>query len=169
MIRIRSIGFDMYAIGCTHFGHKAIINLAQRPFSSIEEHDEVLMENWNKTIRKNDQVIFVGDLSHKKSKLGLDGLNALRARLNGRITWVKGNHDPEGWGPDRHTFTIHRQKFVVDHYPMESWEGMHSGAVHLHAHTHTKEFVTGVRRVSVGADATNFRPVHFDEILAAVA
>lgn len=167
MIRIRSIGFDMYAIGCTHFGHKAIINMCQRPFSSIEEHDEVLMENWNKTIRKNDQVVFLGDLSHKKSKLSVEGLDALRRRLNGRITWVKGNHDPEGWGPERYKFRIHKQLFVFDHFPLESWEEMHGGSIHIHAHTHTKTFQTGERRFSVGVDATNFFPVSLDEILAA--
>lgn len=33
-----------------HFGHKNILAFDNRPFKNIEEHDEYIMNNWNKTV-----------------------------------------------------------------------------------------------------------------------
>ena len=34
----------------THFGHSKIIDYCKRPFSSIEEHDKTLIQNWNNVV-----------------------------------------------------------------------------------------------------------------------
>ena len=48
----------IYLIGCTHFGHKNIVKLANRPFQSIDEMDDVLIQNWNRTVKAKDIVVF---------------------------------------------------------------------------------------------------------------
>jgi calcineurin-like phosphoesterase family protein len=53
----------IFFTGCTHFGHANIIKLAQRPFASIEEMNEVLVERWNSTVGSDDTVYHLGDFS----------------------------------------------------------------------------------------------------------
>ena len=53
-----------------HFGHGKIIDHCGRPFSSVEEMDRVMIENWNRRVRKNDKVYIVGDIVWDKNKVG---------------------------------------------------------------------------------------------------
>ena len=63
----------------THFGHKSenwdVPLWKKRGFNSIEEHDEGLISNWNKTVSNEDDVFHLGDimfgarLNFPKSKL----------------------------------------------------------------------------------------------------
>jgi len=70
----------------THYGHKRIIELAKRPFSSVEEMDEVMIERHNARVRPGDQFFHVGDFAFA------DHDPYLR-RLNGQKFLVSGNHD----------------------------------------------------------------------------
>lgn len=72
-----------------HLGHDKNFIWKARGFNSIEEHDEAIIERWNKTVSKEDEVYILGDLA-----LGsLDNARDRLAQLNGNICWVKGNHD----------------------------------------------------------------------------
>ncbi len=74
----------------THFGHERIIELAKRPFKSVEEMDDAMISRWNSVVGKADTVYHLGDYSlyHRK-----DTLKKLRERLNGKIILIAGNHD----------------------------------------------------------------------------
>jgi calcineurin-like phosphoesterase family protein len=72
---------NTYVIADTHFGHKAIIEFEGklRPFKTIEEHDEALIENWNRTVTPFDTVIHLGDvLFGGKSFQCLNRLNGVK-------------------------------------------------------------------------------------------
>lgn len=68
-----------------HLGHRLMAKI--RPWGTLEEHDEALIDNWNKTVRPKDLVWVLGDVAMNRSKLPLAG------RLNGRKKLVMGNHD----------------------------------------------------------------------------
>lgn len=51
-----------------HLGHENCIRLCNRPFSSIEEMDETLIENWNRKITGKDTVYILGDLMPSPSQ-----------------------------------------------------------------------------------------------------
>jgi len=72
-----------------HFGHKRIIELAERPFSSLEEMNEMIVANWNSVVGPDDDVYVLGDVA-----LGpiMESL-AYVERLMGRKHLVIGNHD----------------------------------------------------------------------------
>ena len=80
-----------YFTSDTHFGHKNIIELAKRPYTDCETMDEALIANWNSRVNPNDTVWHLGDFAWKKSI----GPESYLKRLNGKISLVWGNHDPE--------------------------------------------------------------------------
>lgn len=150
-----------HIIGCTHFGHKNIIKLADRPFVSIDEMNEKLIDNWNSVVKPGDTVYHLGDFSFKGKKN-----EEYEKLLNGTLIKIQGNHDPDGWGIPYLEVNVDGTRTVLMHYPIQEWNGWYRGAVHLHAHTHQKNFVSAERRGNVGADALDFKPILLREAVA---
>lgn len=48
-------------ISDTHFSHTNIIRYTGKPFESVEEMDQALINNWNACIDNDDQIFFLGD------------------------------------------------------------------------------------------------------------
>jgi len=76
----------MYFISDTHFLHDNIIKYCSRP----ENHNEIMMENWNKVVKKDDNIIHLGDFA-----VGVGGrdITPIVNFLNGEKTLISGNHD----------------------------------------------------------------------------
>lgn len=148
---------SIFFTGCTHFGHSNIIKLANRPFEDVHHMDSVLIENWNRTVRQNDDVYHLGDFAWSTPERYL-------SKLNGRVHLIQGNHDPEGWGVDYTTLKYNKRKWVLFHYPIQEWDRFYSGSAHVHCHTHAKELVSAERRFNVGVDSTDFTPVSIDAL-----
>ena len=77
----------------THFSHKNIIQYANRPFSSIEEMDNALVQSWNEHIAPDDIVIFCGDFCFCRTAAAKEKTIFWASQLNGSKLIVKGNHD----------------------------------------------------------------------------
>lgn len=149
----------------SHFGHERIIELAQRPFESVDEMDEVMIERWNKRVRPGDLVYHVGDFALSANDIYLP-------RLNGQKRLVRGNHDHKnraklshGWSTINGLLEIKvdDQRIVLCHYGMRVWNQSHRGAIHLYGHSH--DGLPGdSQSLDVGVDCWDFRPVNLDEI-----
>ena len=154
----------IYFTSDMHFGHRNIINLCQRPFSSAEEMDNCMIQNWNNTIKNNDEVYILGDIAWGDTD---DYLK----QLNGKKYLVKGNHDKIQsseylrWIKDYHEFKYNGVRIILCHYPIEEWNGYFRGSVHLHGHQHNHIPVTADRRIDVGVDAWNFCPVSIERLI----
>src|ERR1017187_8378616 len=46
-----------------HFGHKRIIELSGRPFGSVEEMNEAVVDRWNAVVAPDDLVWVLGDFA----------------------------------------------------------------------------------------------------------
>jgi calcineurin-like phosphoesterase family protein len=69
--------------------HLSHTNMAlKRGFSTVEEHDEYIIEKWNSVVHKRDVTYILGDVTMEKSS-PYELLN----RLNGVKHVVLGNHD----------------------------------------------------------------------------
>nr|DAG09648.1 MAG TPA: hypothetical protein [Caudoviricetes sp.] len=74
-----------------HFGHKNLLRLGKgRPFETIEEHDQALIDNWNKRVAKGDVVYVLGDVSLRGD---IDFLRERLSKLNEAKHLIIGNHD----------------------------------------------------------------------------
>ena len=52
----------VFFIADTHFDHENILQLCNRPFETIEQMNETIIENWNRKITGNDTVYIMGDM-----------------------------------------------------------------------------------------------------------
>ncbi len=156
-----------------HYGHKRIIELANRPFASVEEMDESMIANHNRHVAKNDTVWMLGDFAFA------DHMPYL-SRLNGNKHLVRGNHDhsnrvkkavgqPGGWlsVSDVAYLTLPcGTPIVMCHYGMRVWRNSHHGSVHLYGHSHGN-LPGDSQSCDVGVDAwksKHFRPIDIELI-----
>ena len=54
---------ETFFIADCHFGHKNIIKYCDRPYSSVEEMDETILNNINKTVFPSDTLYILGDFT----------------------------------------------------------------------------------------------------------
>lgn len=164
---------DIYFWSDTHFGHKGLIAHGFRQgFSSIEEHDEALIERYNARVGRNDRVYLLGDISFYNKVKTIE----LMKRLNGRKFVIWGNHDhslksavkaePSIVEQDYQykEIKVGEQRLVLFHFPIESWHGVGGGAWHLHGHSHNNLPMSEMARLDVGVDAFPNAPVSYDEV-----
>lgn len=172
---------NIYFISDLHFGHDKAFLYEPRGFKSIKEHDEAIIERWNKVVGKDDIVYVLGDLclggeegtKHIKEKID---------RLNGMITIVTGNHDSppriEEYCKCKNVVSVcdglkikyGDRKFFLSHYPAIT-AGLEADPktceISLHGHLHTKNVFYEDRpnMYNVCCNAHNCTPVHIDTIL----
>lgn len=87
------IDLSTWIISDTHLGHKNILQfepsrLEQMKIDgySSEEHDQWIVDTWNKTVKPGETVLHLGDFAFK-------GVADYIDQLNGNIILVLGNHD----------------------------------------------------------------------------
>ena len=155
----------------SHWFHKKIIEYCNRPFSSIEEMNEVLIQRWNEVVKPKDTVYHLGDFIWSSSIIKI---KEICDRLNGKKILIFGNHDDKkqllNSGCFSQCFSYYDFKFkdkfiVLSHYPMEVWNKKHHGAVHFHGHCHgTLERIIP-NRFDAGVDSHNYYPISLEEKL----
>lgn len=162
----------VFLISDTHFWHKNILHHCQRPFSSVEEMNRSLIENWNYKVNPQDEVFHCGDFSFNNisKNINIDILS----QLNGKKYLIIGNHDNKNLITSEYwirTFDLlHLQTkenhYILCHYPLEAWYLKFYGSYHLHGHIHTKDFKPthyNPRKLDIGVDYNNYSPISLKE------
>jgi calcineurin-like phosphoesterase family protein len=151
----------------THFGDHRVLNIRPRPFGSVKEMNEEMVQRWNSRVAKRDIVWHLGDFASDTK-----AAQSIFPRLNGRKHLISGNIDREGvrslgWSSVQAyaEITIGRVMLVLCHYPFRTWNGIHRGAINLHGHSHGR-LRPFARQYDVGVDAHGFQPIHLTELLA---
>lgn len=174
-------------ISDTHWSHKNIIKYSNRPFASVAEMNEKLIENWNRAVKPTDNVWHLGDFAFAK----IDEIKTILGRLNGFKNFIFGNHDKEIMHYrneliDRNLFNsinnyvefpYNNEFIVLLHYGMRVWNRSHRGSIQLFGHSHGNLPPFG-KSCDVGVDAPfiiprvtpeDYRPVSMEEVLAFMA
>jgi len=152
-----------------HFGHANAIKHSNRPFSSVEEMDELLIQNHNELVSDKDITIHAGDFAWLKHK---DEVSRKYVdRLNGRHIFLRGSHDK--WLPQTHDLaiweeTIEGQHIVVCHYALRVWPRSHYNSWQLYGHSHGKLTPQG-KQWDVGVDNNAYYPVSFERVCEIMA
>jgi calcineurin-like phosphoesterase family protein len=150
-----------------HLGHVNILKYSKRPFSSIEEMNNTIINNFNSIVKKEDVVYFLGDFFYAYKE---------KTHLNGHWNFIKGNHD-KNYPPSNITFdsfnlqktyvdlNIYNQKITICHYPMQAYNCSHFNAWMLYGHIHNdaSNIIQG-KKMNVGVDNNNFYPINFEQI-----
>ena len=133
-----------FFIADLHFGHKNILTLANRRFSSVEEHDNYVISCINAVVDKGDLLYILGDLGYRSDK---EKLKEKLLEINTRnIHVIKGNHDKLSTLVEFKRMGIiadvkeyakvqhGKDTIVCFHYPIKEWEGYYRGWYHAYGH-----------------------------------
>lgn len=159
-----------FIISDTHFYHYNLIAYCNRPFSTVEEMNKRLINNWNSVVTKEDTVYFLGDFA-----LGsIEMMHKVLEQLNGNIIFILGNHDraarvykEAGVEEVYKSLTIPKEKFgtrldiVLTHRPMNC------EFYNIHGHIHNSPLDTmfdANTHYNVSADVLNFQPIDIETI-----
>lgn len=82
---------NVYFTSDLHIGHEKSIEFDQRPFRNLDHMHEVLINNFNSTVRMYDICYFLGDVG-----FGGDITKQVIRELNGSKILIMGNHDKKG-------------------------------------------------------------------------
>lgn len=143
----------------THYGHKNIcrgvtgwrnpdgsIPIDQtRDFKSIDEMNDNIVKGINDVVGQDDVLIHLGDWSFG----GFENIEKFRDRIICQeIRLILGNHDhhiEKNRGDIRDLFqsvasydrlSYKGETFVLCHFPIQSWDSLNKGHIHLHGHVH---------------------------------
>lgn len=162
---------NKFAISDTHFLHANILKFVNdagkriRPFNSLEEMHETIIENWNSVVKPNDFVYHLGDVTFQYNGL----FNNIMYRLNGSKRLVVGNHDRL----KNPTLLQHFDKvelwkgfkefnFTMTHIPL-MLTSLRDGDFNVHGHTHQNK-MNDPHYINVCVETRNYTPVSFDTI-----
>lgn len=159
-----------------HFGHDNIITFQHegkplRPFFSILEHDETIIERHNDTVRDMDRVYFLGDVAINRKHL------PQLSRMRGRKILVKGNHDIfklSDYLPyfeDIRACVVRVDQCVLTHIPLHpDCLGRFKKNIHGHLHGNIVTEKPGwtmpdLRYVNVCMEHINYTPVDLESLI----
>jgi len=151
-----------------HLDHTNIIKLCRRPFTSKNEMNRTLFDNWNSTIRKKDTVYFLGDL---KCGRGSRPTDYWFEQLNGHIIFIEGTHDESNKIEffDNYILKHRGIEFYLTHDPADipqDWKGWSICGHHHNNNVGEYPFISKAKKqINVSVELTCYKPVDMDEII----
>lgn len=155
---------NVFLISDLHIGHESIPKFAGRMrgnITTVDEHDQWIIQQWNSVVTKRDLVWVLGDAVFDKKKL------PLIKKLKGIKHLVLGNHDEfslESYLPYFNKvsgFTKYKGMWL-SHAPIH--EQSLRGRLNIHGHVHHKT-LPDERYLNVSVEAVNGVPMPLDVAL----
>ena len=164
-----------YFTADSHFLHSGAMSErnSNRPFDSLNEMHEVLINNINKKVKADDTLYILGDFSFKGS---LRNIVKIRKLIRCKhLILVTGNHDGKYLKrlqfrelfdriETRIFYKSNKMEIVLSHYAMLTWPKSNRGSYHLFGHSHGNLIHPSPRAFDVGVDCWDFKPLSILEI-----
>lgn len=122
-----------YYIADCHFFHEALNEkMDKRGFESVQAMNKYMIEKWNQKVRRNDEVVILGDFSWGNA----EETNDLLDRLHGKLYMIRGNHDyflqksdfraeRFVWIKSYAEMQDNQRKVILCHYPVMCYNGQY--------------------------------------------
>ena len=174
----------IYYISDTHFRDQSIFDKCKRPFKSLQEMEETIVQNWNTKINDDDVVYVLGDLVKDDDASAIQIFN----KLKGHKHLIVGNHDNQLLEVIKNSSLFEtigfidlildkNRKVCVCHYPLMDWMEFNRQGVLVYGHIHNKtamngnayklmkEFYETLPAYNCGVDVCNFEPKTLEELI----
>ena len=158
-----------WIIADTHFGHSNIIKYENRPYLDVDEMNQNLIRSWNNSVKKDDIIYHLGDVSFKNKEC----TKGVVSKLNGIKTLIMGNHDyqtaPPRWWRECFDFVINgslliKEFIILSHKPIYLSENV--PFVNIHGHTHgDKTYLPTNKRFCSSVEMIGYKPILLSDII----
>jgi len=158
----------IFLISDLHLDHANIIKFCNRPFKSVSEMNDFIVDTWNKTVGKNDIVYFLGDMAYgrgsRKTRFWLE-------KLNGNIVFIKGYHDRSRYIKFYNNLILNykEHRFLLIHNPRDALGDWEDWVIHGHTHNNNPEYPfvnKNKKTINVSAELIGYKPILFEELLS---
>lgn len=161
-----------FFISDLHIGQNKIIEFLKndgtrlRPFDSLDEMHQYMIEKWNGRVNKQDTVYVLGDVSWKNR--GLSMMN----EFNGRKILIRGNHDIEKplnylkYFADIRGCDV-KPGYIATHLPIHP-ESVGRFGLNIHGHLHANK-INDKRYFNVSCEQLDYTPITLEEILETIS
>lgn len=180
-----------YVVADLHLGHANVIlyeeiraiklaNLMRIPVEEVKElaakkdpfllrtHNEMIIDAWNRVVKPEDIVFFLGDFCLTMNK---EAIRNWTAMLNGRKRIIMGNHDMRkpafyiecGFEMATPYPSLYNQHIWLSHAPMPQ-ELVPKGYINFFGHVHSNPSYSWERGVCVSVEQLeDFHPIAIDQ------
>lgn len=158
-----------WVVADTHFDHFNIIEYTGRPFSSVEEMNKTMIDNWNRVVKPEDTVYHLGDFSYGRGSE--ENIASIVEQLNGDIILIKGNHDNKtrqwylkaGFKDFYGGIEKYTEHIYLSHSPLNN---LKAPIVNIHGHIHEKNpYRENYYCVCVEQACMNYTPRNLDKMV----
>lgn len=150
---------EVYFYGDGHINHRNICKFRPQ-FSSVEEHNNTIIQNHKNVVTKRDKTFFTGDWV-----FDMDSLDII-AQMRGVKHLVMGNHDiltPELWKVfDFVSGPVKYKEFWVTHIPVHPEELR--GKFNIHGHVHGNPIKDNPMYINTSMECIDYRPISLQQI-----
>lgn len=161
---------DIWVISDTHFSHGNSIfkwDNGRKEFSSIEEMDELMVQNWNSVVKPGDLVYHLGDVYFGSLERYRD---VIHPRLNGSKRLLVGNHDDIKQIASANLFQkimmwrmFPEFGILMTHVPVHESTLEFKDLINVHGHVHNNS-LDDPRYVNMSVEVINYTPVNIEEL-----
>jgi len=155
-----------------HLGHGLFIKDGSRPFTSVDEMDDYIIDQVNSKVGKKDLLILLGDICWREPEEYMG-----RILCKNKIL-VMGNHDKQFsvtrlsklFSEVRDAYTLklpsEPEHFIyLSHYAHLVWPNQHYGSLHAFGHSHGKLKNPIPGSYDVGLDNNSMQILELYELL----
>lgn len=163
----------IFLISDLHLNHENIIRYCKRPFHTKKEMNEVLVNNWNNTVRASDLIFFLGDLAFGTNSRSID---YWLDKLNGKKVFIRGNHDTQPFtkaleAPNHYFIRYKEQSFMLTHNPLRP-QYWNDWVIHGEKHNNNLEKYPFMNKkektINVSVEVINYKPVSLNKIISEI-